>query len=108
MSPPAPDDKLGDEEEACGTQEEETGDDADVEVPAYFLPGREGLAEDLPARPVLPPALPPRAPPLLRWSALHRILMLFSVRPGSLAAMRDHLLPSFSWTLRIVSSSWRV
>ena len=90
--------------------EEARGGDAVVEVPADFLAGREGLTGDLAVdfMPRPPPPPPPPPPPFLRWSALHRILMLFSVRPGSLAAMRDHLLPSFAWTLRIVSSSWRV
>lgn len=76
-----------------------------VEVPADFLAGRDEAGTDLPPPPPLFPPLPPPGVPFRR-SALQRILMLFSVRPGRRAAMRLHLLPSSACVSMMIWSSF--
>ena len=52
----------------------------------------------------LPPPLPPPEVPL-RCSALQRIFIEFSVRPGNLAAIWLHLLPSLACVSTMILSS---
>lgn len=80
-----------------------------VEVPADFLAGPGDPGSDFPPPP--PPPPPPLFAPLgetFRRSALQRILMLFSVRPGRRAAMRLHLLPSSACVSMMIWSSFSV